>query len=158
MTDFGRADPRSMPGHFFFGSVRLDYARAVRADTSKQHCSICPRYWYVDATFRCRLCGREFCFTAAEQRHWFEELGFWVDALPRHCHECRVRMREMTALRQEYDRDVQWALGVPDLEAKRRLASVIDLLCEMGGELPQRINENRRRLVRQIAELEDGAA
>jgi hypothetical protein len=38
-----------------------------------------------------------------------------------------------------------------DPERKRRLAAVIDQLYELGGELPPRINETRRRLANQIA-------
>ena len=58
--EFGREDPREMPAHLFPEVRRMDYASAVRADTEKQNCSICPRYWYVDATFSCARCGALF--------------------------------------------------------------------------------------------------
>jgi hypothetical protein len=38
-----------------------------------------------------------------------------------------------------------------DVESQKRLAAVIDLLYELGGELPDRINENRRRLANRMA-------
>jgi hypothetical protein len=66
MNGFGNDDPREMPAHLFSGCLRVNYATAVRADTGKQNCSICPRYWYVDAIFRCDRCGAEFSFSAAE--------------------------------------------------------------------------------------------
>jgi hypothetical protein len=147
-----------MPVHFFYRSLRVDYGTAVRADFEKQNCSICPRYWYVDATFPCGRCGAEFTFSAAEQRVWYEDYGFWIDALPTHCLDCRRKLRELKAVRQEYDQSVAQVLQTGDLEARKRLASVIDQLYEMGGELPPRINENRRRLANHISRADQGAA
>jgi len=158
MTDFGRNDPREMPSHFFYRSLRVDYGSAVPADTERQNCSICPRHWYVDTIFPCDRCGSEFAFTAAEQRVWYEEYGFWIDSLPKHCLGCRRGLRDLKAARQEYDRCVENALQAGDLELKKRLAGVIDQLYELGGELPPRINENRKRLARQIARSDQSAA
>ncbi|MEW5978916.1 MAG: zinc-ribbon domain containing protein [Acidobacteriota bacterium] len=157
MTAFGRDDPREMPPHFFYRSVRMDYSSAVRADTERQNCSICPRYWYVDTVFPCERCGDEFTFTAEEQRVWYEEYAFWIDSLPKHCPSCRRALRELKAARQEYDRMVEEALRAGDLEPKKRLAQLIDQLYELGGELPPRINANRKRLAREIAKAEEGA-
>jgi Probable zinc-ribbon domain len=154
VSGFGHDDAREMPLHFFLGALRLDYGTAIRADAARQNCSICPRYWYLDAHFRCGRCGAEFVFTAAEQRVWYEEYRFWVDAFPKHCLECRRALRGLRTARQEYDRSVAHAMRQGDLESKRRLASVIDQLYELGGELPPRINENRRRLANQISRLE----
>ena len=149
--DFGRDDPREMPAHFFHGSLRVDYSSAVRANTGKQNCSICPRHWYLDAIFPCGRCGGEFTFTASEQRVWYEEYGFWIDSLPKHCPGCRQGLCELKVARQEYDRGVKDALQSEDLGQKERLARAIDQLYELGEQLPPRINENRRRLARQIA-------
>jgi len=151
VSDFGRDDPREMPIHFFLGSLRLDYHTAVRADPGKQNCSICPRYWYLDAIFLCARCDAEFLFSAAEQRTWYEEYGFWVDSRPTHCLVCRRDLRSLKTARQEYDRTVTQVLREGDLASRKRLAEVIDQLYELGGELPARINENRRRLANEIA-------
>jgi hypothetical protein len=158
MNGFGREDPREMPSHLFQGSRRIDYGSAVKADPERQNCSICPRYWYVDTTFPCDRCGAEFEFKATEQRVWYEEYGFWIDSLPKHCLACRRQLRDLKATRQEYDRFVAEALRTADIEIKRRLADVIDRLYELGGPLPARINENRRCLALQIAKSEQGAA
>jgi hypothetical protein len=158
MSGFGSDDPREMPAHFFYRALRLDYDTAVRAGTEKQNCSICPRYWYVDAFFRCERCAAEFDFSAAEQRAWYEEYGFWVDSLPRHCPACRQHLRDLKAVRQEYDRTATHVLRQGDLESRKRLAAVIDQLCELGGELPPRINENRRRLANHLARSQEGLA
>ena len=154
MSDFGRDNPREMPAHLFAGSVRLDYATAVRADPAKQNCSICPRYWYLDATFSCARCAAEFQFTASEQRVWYEQYRFWIDSVPRQCPACRRDMRQMKALRQEYDERVLDVLEHGSLDSKKQLASVIDQLYELGNELPGRIHEARRRLAIQIAREE----
>jgi hypothetical protein len=151
MSSFGENDPREMPGHLFWQSVRLDYTAAVRSNPEKQNCSICPRFWYVDAYFRCERCGAEFVFTAEEQRVWYEEYGFWIDSLPKHCPACRKDLRQLKAARQEYDRAVAAGLEPGDLASWKRLAAVIDQLYELGGELPARINVNRRRLANLIA-------
>jgi hypothetical protein len=58
----------------------------------------------------------------------------------------------------EYDQSVAHTLRHGDLESRKKLASVIDQLYELGGELPPRINKNRRRLARQIARAEEGGA
>src|SRR5688500_14229937 len=100
MNAIGSADPREMPVHFFYGALRVNYNTAVRADTAKQNCSICPRYWYVDAVFRCGRCGVEFTFSAAEQRTWYEDYGFWVDSFPKHCQTCRRDLRSFKSIRQ----------------------------------------------------------
>jgi Probable zinc-ribbon domain len=157
MTSFGSDNPREMPAHFFYRSVRIHYDTAVRSDPAKQNCSICPRYWYVDAIFLCDRCGVEFVFSAAEQRVWYEDYGFWIDSVPRHCLMCRKDLRALKTVRQEYDKSVTHVLEHGDLESKKRLAGVIDQLCEFGGELPPRINENRRRLANQIARAESAA-
>ena len=149
--DFGRSDPRNMPAHFFAGSLHIRYETAVAAKPDKQNCSICPRYWYVDATFKCDRCDAKFVFSAAEQRVWYEEYGFWIDSLPKHCLECRRDLRSLKAARKEYDATAAPVLEHGDLEAKKRVATVIDQLYELGGDLPPRINENRRRLANQIA-------
>jgi hypothetical protein len=158
MSGFGSDDPREMPAHFFYRSLRVNYETAVRSNPEKQNCSICPRYWYVEAIFPCERCGIEFAFSVAEQRAWYEDYGFWVDSLPRQCLACRRDLRQLRAVRQEYDRDVGPVLHHGDLESKKRLARVIDQLYEFGGDLPPRINQNRRRLADHIARAEGGAS
>ena len=154
MSGFGRDEPREMPVHFFYGSLRIHYASAVRSDVSRQNYGVCPRYWYIDASFRCTGCDAEFDFSASEQKTWYEEYGFWVDAIPKHCLPCRKKLRLRKILRQEYDREVEGALTTSELEPKKHVADLIDQICESGGELPEQILENRRALGRQIERLE----
>ena len=92
---FGDTDPRKMPTHTVLGCVRIDYDSAERADIAKQDFSVCPRHWYVDATFRCEECGCEFVFSAREQQFWYEERRFYVDSQPRRCAR-RKRIEELS--------------------------------------------------------------
>ena len=151
---FGKSDPRKMPSHLFSGVLHLDYATAVKADISRQNCSICPRHWYLNAAFRCARCENTFIFSTYEQRFWYEELGFWIDSQPTHCPKCRREFRALKELRQEYDREVGGALSrSTGLESKQRVIDVVDMLENSGVKLPDKVHENRRVLVIQAEKL-----
>ncbi|MBK9090023.1 MAG: zinc-ribbon domain-containing protein [Holophagales bacterium] len=65
-------------------------AGAVRGDPRRQlFCCEVPRYFYVDADRTCRDCGAPFVFSAREQKHWYETLGFRLDAAAVRCLSCR---------------------------------------------------------------------
>ncbi len=146
-------DPRNMSSHFFFQALRLDYGSAVRADTSKQDFCCFPRHWYIDATFLCERCREEFCFTAAEQKTWYEVYRFYVDSLPKGCGVCRRELRRLKSLRQEYDRAIAGALTSKDLAVKAHVATLVDHLCEAGVSLQEKVHANRALLAKQIARL-----
>ncbi|WP_442485696.1 zinc-ribbon domain containing protein [Aeoliella sp. SH292] len=141
-----------MPIHLFWGVKHLDYSTAVRAATSKQNFTVCPRHWYIDAAFHCSRCGESFVFTAEEQKFWYEELRFWVDSLPKECINCRRELRELKALQQEYDRGIAAALlKSTDIVEKRRLVLVIEAMEAGGLALADGVRENHRVLLSQIA-------
>jgi hypothetical protein len=148
---FGESDPHKMPPHFFWGCLHLEYDSSIRADVSKQNYTVAPRHWYINATFQCNRCEDRFCFSAEEQKAWYEEYGFYVDSQPRQCRDCRRELRGLKAIRQEYDRDVADALACDDLDLKVRVATLIDQLCEANVNLPIKIHENRKLLAKQIA-------
>jgi hypothetical protein len=148
--DSGDRDPRRMSLHFFMKPCLLHYETALRATILNQNFGYSPRPWYIDMTGRCVSCGEEFCWSATEQRLWFETYGFFVDAFAIRCLPCRREQRRVRELRQEYDQTIATALGGDRLEAKERLAEVIDRLCESLSELPNQIHENRKVLGRQI--------
>jgi hypothetical protein len=148
---YDRNNPLKMPPHFFYGALHVDYTTAIRADISKQDYSICPRFWYIDAAFACGRCGKNFVFSADEQRFWYEEAGFYVDSFPRQCRECRRELRELKSLRQEYNRDIAAALaGRSDLAKKQRLIDVVRALENGGVQLPEKVLEHCRLLQQQI--------
>jgi len=74
---------------------------AILADPSKQNCTVLPRLYYVDMKKTCRDCGRYFIFFAEEQRHWYEDLKFFVDSDCVRCPDCR---RADRTLRRRFDR------------------------------------------------------
>lgn len=64
---------------------------AIPADISRQKYCAFPRGYYVDLLKVCRTCERPFLFYAREQKYWYEELGFYIDADCVRCAECRHR-------------------------------------------------------------------
>jgi hypothetical protein len=151
---FGKSNPRKMPKHLFSAALHLDYATAVKADISKQNFSVCPRHWYVDATYRCARCGNTFVFTADEQRFWYEERKFWIDSWAKRCKPCREAIRELKSLKQEYDRELGHALASnATAEQKQRLITVIEALAGARVDLPAAMQEHFRILTDQIRKL-----
>ena len=71
-----------------YGSESVIPNTGIKAN-SKCHCSAIPVYVYFDILKKCVDCGRHFLFYAREQKHWYEELGFAIDADCVRCVECR---------------------------------------------------------------------
>ncbi len=61
----------------------------VCATPARQLKATVPYAYYLDVLLTCRRCDRPFIFFALEQQHWYEELGFSLDAWTNHCSECR---------------------------------------------------------------------
>lgn len=148
---FGQHSPKRMPVHFFFEANRMNYETAQSADISRQNYSVCPRYWYVDATFNCADCGKEFTFSASEQRFWFEDMFFWVDSRPKRCVPCRKAERADVELRKRYDSMIGSALGKCPIETKQEVVAIIDELEASGRKIPDRMKENRSQLCAQLS-------
>ncbi|MFM2243794.1 MAG: hypothetical protein RLZ97_2650 [Verrucomicrobiota bacterium] len=158
MDYFGSTDPRLMPKHLFWGSVHLDYPSAVRGNPEKQNYSVCPRYWYIDADFVCKGCRRNFTWTAAEQKAWFEDYFFWIDSSPRHCKTCSADRKQLTALRAEYDSIVAKAFLKEAADRKIRVIEIVRELETALGPLPQKMIETKELFERQIEKAQqDGA-
>ena len=153
MDIFGNTDPKMMPSHFFYGAINIDYSTAVRAETGMQNYSVCPREWYIDASFTCQGCNITFLWSASEQKAWFEDYKFWVDSCPNLCKECRKEKRELKKLRQEYDRLVSEARSSKEIRIKKK---VVDLICglEKSLKLPEGIVETKKVLLKQIKKAE----
>jgi putative zinc ribbon protein len=151
MGVWGEKDPKGMPSHLFFGSRRLDYCTAQRADVSKQNYSVCPRHWYLDATFICRDCAEEFIFSASEQRFWYEDRHFWIDSLPTRCIPCRKKQRTRLNLRKRYDALIATALGACSVETKKEVVAIINELEAAEDEVPEKMKQNRTILYAQLS-------
>jgi hypothetical protein len=158
MDIFGNTDPKLMPGHFFWSAIHLKYDSAIPADISKQNFSVCPRHWYIDADFQCATCQQEFTWTAGEQKAWFEEYHFWIDAFPVHCKKCRAATRHLQRLRKEYDSTVAAAKTGGRLDQKRRIVDILRELKISLGSLPKGMDETMELLERQIANRSERSA
>ena len=139
MDIFGDTDSRKMPGHLFHGSLHLDHATAIRGNPDKQNYSVCPRHWYLDADFKCDSCGREFTWTAREQKAWFEDYFFWVDSKPRQCKSCMADRRRLKELRKEYDTMVPEARAQGSSDQKRRIITIIAEFESAFSSLPEKM-------------------
>ncbi|BAJ01629.1 zinc-ribbon domain-containing protein [Shewanella violacea] len=71
-------------------------------DTDKQYYAVYPRTKYVDIEELCEVCKRPFIFYALEQKHWFEELGFYIDAHCTRCIDCRKKDQEIKQMKNSY--------------------------------------------------------
>ncbi|WP_337176979.1 zinc-ribbon domain containing protein [Paludisphaera sp.] len=112
----GAFDARRPPGWSVEAARegRLQWAcsRCIRAGLALEGrpalqtwCDFEPYFAFIDAKMTCRDCGRSFVFSAAEQRHWYETLKFWVQSRPKQCLACRrVRRARRREAREEQDR------------------------------------------------------
>ncbi len=75
---------------------------AIEADLSRQSPATVPVTHYYDLQRKCRSCQRPFIFFAEEQRYWYEELQFGLEADAVHCVECRQEHRELGRIRALY--------------------------------------------------------
>lgn len=90
--------------HWRYSSLNYFAETAIFADTSKQNFAIYPRKIYVDIEEMCDVCCRPFIFFAEEQKHWFEELGFWIDAHCTRCIECRKKDQGVRFMHKRYQK------------------------------------------------------
>lgn len=79
---------------------------AIRADLRWQvRCGLeVPHYFYVDRTTECVQCGRDFVFSAGEQKYWYERLGFPARSVAIRCVRCRRQARTLKALQAQLSR------------------------------------------------------
>lgn len=153
---FGSTDPRLMPRHLFPGLMHMDYDSAIRGDPQKQNCSVCPRYWYIDADFKCAQCGTKFTWTASEQKVWFEDYFFWIDSCPRLCRECMADRRHLESLRKEYDSTVAAARHREASGQKLRIIEIVRELETAFGHLPEKMIETKNLFESQILKAQQG--
>ena len=75
----------------------LQQNRALRGKLKQQlFCDFAPHFAYFDKQIICRDCGTAFQFLKEEQAHYYEKLGFWVQAERVRCNACIAlkKMRE----------------------------------------------------------------
>lgn len=103
---------------------------AIPADTARQNFCLFPRGYYVDTLKICRTCERPFLFFAREQKYWYEELGFYIDADCVRCVECRHREHVEKPRFHRYGRRVH-ARELSDVELEELVSDAV-FLYEIG--------------------------
>ncbi len=88
--------------HWRYSSLKYFQETAIPADTTKQKYNLYPRKIYVDIEEQCEVCKRPFIFFAKEQKYWFENLGFWIDAHCTKCIDCRKKDQEIRTYQKIY--------------------------------------------------------
>ena len=88
--------------HWRYSNLNYFADTAIPADISKQNYSIFPRSIYVDIEEQCEKCKRPFIFFAKEQKYWYEDLGFWIDAHCTRCIDCRKKDQELKLLQNTF--------------------------------------------------------
>jgi ssDNA-binding Zn-finger/Zn-ribbon topoisomerase 1 len=122
---------------------------AIPANLRKQTPATVPCRWYVDILERCVDCRRHFIFYAAEQQHWYEVLGFKIDAGCVRCPECR---KTDQTLRRRFQRFSQ-AVGRNDLTDDEFVTLVRDAIFVWTNGLlkkPDKLNRIRNQARRRI--------
>jgi Probable zinc-ribbon domain len=123
---------------------------AIAADPSRQRgCPVAYTH-YVDVRKACRDCGRVFIFYAEEQRHWYEELQFSLNAGCVRCHPCRKRRQALDAARARYES----LIHVPDRTVEQQLVLALARLDLVeAGEFHHRQLEHVRSFLRRHPDL-----
>ena len=76
---------------------------AIAADVSLQMPATVPVTHYFDAKRQCAHCAKPFIFFAAEQKYWYEELGFPLESDCVRCVTCRKNQQGLELNRQRYE-------------------------------------------------------
>ena len=115
--------------------------------------SYLPITHYYDEGRACRRCRRPFLFFAAEQQHWYEELGFNLSADCVECHPCRHARQRLDRLKRRHDE----LLARPERTATEgvELADCCLRLIEAGAFTPRRAERVRFLLNRLPADWAD---
>lgn len=122
---------------------------AIKADVSLQRFTTMPVSHYFDVKRVCKGCGRPFLFFAAEQKHWYEELGFSIEADCDRCAPCRKQQQGIARQRETYQRLFHVEHRTP--EENLELAECCLALME-ASVFDRRQTERVRMLIRNVSE------
>jgi hypothetical protein len=76
---------------------------AISADLTRQTAATVAVTHYFDLDRLCCDCRRRFIFFAAEQKHWYEELGFGLESDCVRCVDCRKNQQGLAQKVQRYE-------------------------------------------------------
>lgn len=103
---------------------------AIAADLYRQTPATYPVTHYFDIARACCDCGRPFIFFAEEQKYWYEELGFTLDADCIRCVECRKDAQRLARHRENYEQ--LFHVSHRDVEQNLDMAEACLVLIEAG--------------------------
>lgn len=92
-----------LQSHWHYDRETIFPESAIPADIGKQNYSVFPCTIYVDIEKKCRQCGRWFIFYALEQKYWYEELYFIIDADCVKCIDCRKKEQTIKLMIRDYE-------------------------------------------------------
>lgn len=119
---------------------------AILADLDRQTPCPVPLPAYVDMRVDCRTCGRPFLFFAREQKHWYKELGFPLDARCMHCPECR-KQNQRTQRSRERLADLSARQDELDDAGRMELAELLaEFLCRGEVKRPDKVRRALNRI------------
>ncbi len=122
---------------------------AIQADVSLQRFTTMPVTHYFDVKRVCHGCQRPFLFFAAEQKHWYEELGFSIEADCNRCVPCRKQQQGIARQRESYQRLFHIEHRTP--EENLEMAECCLALIE-ASVFDRRQTERVRMLIRSVPE------
>lgn len=137
--------------YFAYDRAEIFPRSAIPADIPKQNFSTFPRGYYVDIVKTCQTCARPFIFFAREQQHWYETLGFYIDADCVHCPVCRRSVQELRRRLRRYGRTITMK-ALDDAALRTLLADAVYLWDAGVLRDAQRLRQLRNRGRRQIPE------
>jgi hypothetical protein len=116
--------------------------RALTANITKQVLGLgTPFAAYVDRPFRCSDCDTPSVFTASEQQHWYETLGFLIWVYPNQCAPCRAKRRR----KRRANRALAEALAGLDTRDPTQLEAVARLYDEIGAAAKATVYRSRAK-------------
>lgn len=121
---------------------------ALAADVSRQAPATLHVTHYYDVKRECRDCGRRFIFSAREQKYWYEELGFPLEADCVRCIICRRKQQGLAGKRERYEELFHLAGRTPaqSLEMAECCLSLVE-----EGVFHRRQTQHVRRLLKEAA-------
>ncbi|HOX05701.1 MAG TPA: zinc-ribbon domain containing protein [Planctomycetota bacterium] len=133
--------------------TRMVPGTAVAADVSRQTPATVAITHYYDIDKVCRDCRRRFIFFAQEQKHWYEDLGFPLEADAVRCPPCRKRMQDIGRARKRYEQLSHVASR--SFEETLEMAGSCLMLIE-AAVFHQRQTEHVRTLLKRVPEEAKG--
>lgn len=124
---------------------------AIVANPLRQKKATIPATHYFDLDKVCRSCQKRFLFFAEEQKHWYEELGFPLDAVAVNCPVCRKRLQQLSRVRNRYEE--LFHLQQKSVEQNLELATCRMTLIEQ-GIFPQRHATEVKRFLNLVGDEE----